>query len=262
MNRQSFLNYCLTHSGHLRLDLRLHRLVVSMYWKSFLFSVISTESKNFSLFPLENTPTKKARTHLQNSSCREISQQPPSLTSLFLTHSQKYQLILFYWIFNNRQKCFLGFFPQKISRKLPLKVEWDQFFSPYVLVQLPGALGDLLRVFHKRVGNHLLHFWPKPGPEGRPGWRYNMGDAGADFSSPEYFFQQCAWPSWLAELSLCRRPEVGNMADIISVFPCENKSLVILAKYHVPKGPCWFYEVGLSNWKVDWLTDSQIYKAE
>lgn len=56
--------------------------------------------------------------------------------------------------------------------------------------------------------------------------------------------------------------EVGNKEDIVSVFPCENKSLFILAKCHVPQGTCWFYEVGLSNRKVDWLTDSQVYKTE
>lgn len=42
--------------------------------------------------------------------------------------------------------------------------------------------------------------------------------------------------------------------------------LVILAKCHFPQGTCWFYEVGLSNrkidWLSDWLTDSQIYKVK
>lgn len=117
-----------------------------------------------------------------------------------------------------------------------------------------GALGDLLRVFHKHVSSYLLHFWPKRGPAGGSGWRHNMGDAGADFSSPEPSLQQPAWACWSAELSPFRHPEVGNKEDIVSVFPCKNKSLVILARCHVPQGTGWFYEVGLSNRKVDWLT--------
>lgn len=134
----------------------LHCLIINMCWKSFLFSVLSTEGKCSSLLPLENRPTEKARTRLQRSSRREISQPPLSFTSLFLTHSKT--TIWYYFIDSvtiNRQKslllvvwvfvvgffcCFLVwfwfvgfFFPQKISRKLPLKVELDNFFPPYVL---------------------------------------------------------------------------------------------------------------------------------
>lgn len=119
-----FLNYCLTCSGHLRLlVIQLDLLIISMCWKCFLFSVPSTEGKNFSLLPLENGPTKK-----QEPICKtqaEVSQPYHSFVSLFLTHSQNYHLILFYWIFNSRQKC-LGFsfvlfsfvFPQ-ISSNFP-----------------------------------------------------------------------------------------------------------------------------------------------
>lgn len=77
-----FLNYCLTHSGHLRLVVRLHHAIISMCWKVFLFSVLSIEGMNFSLLLLEKRLTKKAGIHLQNSSRIEISQSPPSFASL------------------------------------------------------------------------------------------------------------------------------------------------------------------------------------
>lgn len=92
-----------------------------------------------------------------------------------------------------------------------------------------------------------------------------MGNAGADSSGPELSFQQPAWACRSAELSLCRHPEVGNKEYIVLVFPHKNKSFVILAKCQIPQETCWLYEVGLSNRKVDWLTDwlmdSQIYKS-
>lgn len=84
-----FLNYCLTPSGHLRPLVRLHCLVISTCWKSFNFSVHFTEGKSFSLLPLvkKKKNTEKRGTHLQNWSWREISQPPPSFSTLFLNHS-------------------------------------------------------------------------------------------------------------------------------------------------------------------------------
>lgn len=228
-----------------------------MCWKSFLFSVLSTEGTNFSLLPLQTRPIEKARTRLQNSSKREISQPPPSFASLFLIHSQNYHLILFYWLFNNKiDRNFVCFFSSEDFQEASLKSRTGAIFPLYARPGeiLPGAHGDLSRVFHKHVTSHLSHFWPKPGPAGGAGWRHNIGDAETDFSSPEPSFQLLAWACWSAELSLCRHPEVGNKEDIVSGFPCKNKSLVILAKCHVSRGTCWFYEVGLSNRKVDWLT--------
>lgn len=103
--------------------------------------------------------------------------------------------------------------------------------------------------------NHLLHFWPKPGPVEVSEWGHNLGNAGADSSSPKLSCQQPAWACRSAELSPCRHPEVGNKEHIVSVLPCKNKMLLILAKCQVSQVTCWLYEVGLSYRKVDWLTD-------
>lgn len=152
---------------------------------------------------------------------------------------------------------FLGVFSSEDLQEASFKSRTGQIFFPLCanlitrctwrsVEGLPQTCEQPLALFLAQAMSSL---------PGRPGRRYNMGNAGADFSSLEYFFQQCAWPCWLTELSLCRHAEVGNIADIISVFPCENKSLVTVAKCHIPQGTCWFYEVGLSNWKVDWVTD-------
>lgn len=232
----------------------------------------STEGKNFSLLPLENRPTKK-----QEPICKtqaEVSQPYPSFVSLFLTHSQNYHLILFYWNFNSRQKClgfcFLFFFFVLFSLRFPV----TSFKSRIGAIIFPPTC--------QTCGNIAICTWGSV--EGLP----QMWAATCSISGPSQMLQEdldgnatrgmleltspaLNLPSFLSTSCLdlliswtvsVQVSEVGNKESIVSVFLCENKSPFILAKCHFPQETCWFYEVGLSNRKIDWLADSQIYKAE